>query len=166
MSRSSVGYENPWTTEVAVELAILWKDGRSASQIALVLHQKFTTAFSRNAIVGKLRRLNLRREGFRALPRAPKIPVTPKPRVVVAAPPPAPKEPGPTLMVLEGLPSRQRCKWPIGTPGDADFHSCEAFAILDLDGKPRPYCAPHCQVAYVPRKASSVPLEKTLRRYV
>jgi GcrA cell cycle regulator len=35
------------------------------------------------------------------------------------------------------------CKWPIGHPGDADFHFC---------GKPVqagfPYCTEHCLVAY------------------
>ena len=35
------------------------------------------------------------------------------------------------------------CKWPIGHPGDADFHFC---------GKPAqagfPYCTEHCLLAY------------------
>ena len=42
------------------------------------------------------------------------------------------------------------CKWPIGHPGDADFHFC---------GRPSnagfPYCNDHCLVAYqaqMPRK--------------
>ncbi len=36
------------------------------------------------------------------------------------------------------------CLWPIGDPGDRDFHFCEADT---LPGKP--YCAEHCSRAYV-----------------
>jgi len=39
--------------------------------------------------------------------------------------------------------SEKICKWPIGHPGDADFHFC---------GKPSnagfPYCGEHCALAY------------------
>lgn len=36
------------------------------------------------------------------------------------------------------------CKWPIGHPGDADFHFCTEKA---LSGKP--YCEEHCGTAFV-----------------
>lgn len=38
------------------------------------------------------------------------------------------------------------CKWPIGDPGDEDFHFCGVSAA---DG--RPYCPQHCAIAYVRR---------------
>jgi len=37
-----------------------------------------------------------------------------------------------------------RCSWPVGDPGDKDFHFCEADT---LPGKS--YCAEHCRKAYV-----------------
>lgn len=51
--------------------------------------------------------------------------------------------------------SEKICKWPIGHPGDADFHFC---------GKPSqasfPYCSEHCAIAYqaqMPRRDRSRP---------
>jgi GcrA cell cycle regulator len=47
------------------------------------------------------------------------------------------------------------CKWPIGHPGEPDFHFC---------GKPAqagfPYCGEHCAVAYqaqLPRRDRNTP---------
>ncbi|TQV78416.1 GcrA family cell cycle regulator [Denitrobaculum tricleocarpae] len=42
-----------------------------------------------------------------------------------------------------------KCLWPIGDPGDADFHFCGEPA---LSGKP--YCAEHCAKAYITRSRS------------
>lgn len=42
-----------------------------------------------------------------------------------------------------------KCLWPIGDPGDKDFHFCGAPA---LHGKP--YCAEHCARAYITRSRS------------
>ncbi len=51
--------------------------------------------------------------------------------------------------------SEKICKWPIGHPGEADFHFC---------GKPSqasfPYCSEHCAIAYqaqMPRRDRSRP---------
>lgn len=42
-------------------------------------------------------------------------------------------------------PSTLDCCWPIGEPGTPGFKFCDAKAIMG-----RPYCIPHCQIAYVP----------------
>ncbi len=42
-----------------------------------------------------------------------------------------------------------KCLWPIGDPGDEDFHFCGEPA---LSGKP--YCAEHCARAYITRSRS------------
>ena len=39
--------------------------------------------------------------------------------------------------------SERMCQWPIGDPGDAEFHFCGAPALHG-----RPYCAEHCAAAY------------------
>lgn len=71
---------------------------------------------SRNAVIGKAHRLGLaaRPSPIRA-------------RAEVAAP------------VVTG----RACVWPIGDPGDADFHFCGGRAEPG-----RPYCAGHCAQAY------------------
>ncbi|MBO42905.1 MAG: global cell cycle regulator GcrA-like protein [Rhodospirillaceae bacterium] len=39
--------------------------------------------------------------------------------------------------------SERMCQWPIGDPGDAEFHFCGEPALHG-----RPYCAEHCATAY------------------
>lgn len=39
------------------------------------------------------------------------------------------------------------CKWPFGSPGAADFFFCGGDAEAG-----RPYCKPHCNIAYVPSR--------------
>ncbi|WP_343559300.1 GcrA family cell cycle regulator [Kiloniella sp. b19] len=45
-----------------------------------------------------------------------------------------------------------KCLWPIGDPGDPDFHFCEAPAV---HGKP--YCAEHCARAYITKTKGEAP---------
>jgi len=42
------------------------------------------------------------------------------------------------------------CKWPIGDPGDADFHFCGSPSVAD-----RPYCPEHCALAYISKDRSA-----------
>ncbi len=104
--------------------------------------------------------------------------VPPKPRAQGFAPPPrvaAPKiEKAPTAAELKAaaLPAKARrkassdaadrklfsgalekrkgpkCLWPIGDPGDADFHFCGAPAIPS-----KPYCGEHCARAYITKSS-------------
>ncbi len=83
------------------------------------------------------------------------VPATPAPATAAPAPAtaaPAPAAPRPQTKPAKGgkqarttlLDLNEKvCKWPLGHPGDADFHFC---------GKPSqpgfPYCNEHCLVAY------------------
>ncbi|MGC2083336.1 MAG: GcrA family cell cycle regulator, partial [Bradyrhizobium sp.] len=73
----------------------------------------------------------------------------------------APSEPGSTVVPLvDETPARvenscslfeltnERCRWPISTPGAADFCFCGSTPVEGL-----PYCAGHSRMAY--RVASS-----------
>lgn len=158
-----------WTDERIDLLRRSWESGMTASQIAEALGE----GVSRNAVIGKAHRL-----GLQARPSPVKLgeavaavvdtvvaavagvvegvmaPATPKP----AAPPRRPTRPAvaakPAVTTLLDL-SEKVCKWPIGHPGDADFHFC---------GKPSqtgfPYCSEHCAIAYqaqLPRRDRSRP---------
>jgi GcrA cell cycle regulator len=106
-----------WTPERVEELTKLWATGLSASEIGRRL------CITKNAVVGKVRRLDL---AMRRAPAAPK------------------REPN--VVTLERLKANQ-CSWPEGEPGEDDFRFCGNPAV---DGKP--YCEDHCKIAYVPPK--------------
>ncbi|WP_420349189.1 GcrA family cell cycle regulator [Pelagibius sp.] len=150
-----------WTEERVAELMRLWEAGRSASEIGRLL------GVSKNSVVGKAHRMKLAarpspiKRGGSATSRRAAVPAAPKPAVRVAtqpkierpvsAPAPAPAE------VRRQAPIARRtggkgpnCLWPIGDPGDADFHFCGAPAV---PGKP--YCAEHCARAYIVRSNRS-----------
>lgn len=118
-----------WTEDRIEKLKKLWDDGLSASQIAKELGEGVT----RNAVIGKAHRL-----GLKSRPSPVKTDTEKK----KAAPKPAARASDKKLVTLLDLNDRM-CKWPIGHPGDADFHFC---------GKPSepgmPYCARHCAEAY------------------
>lgn len=148
--------EPAWADTEIAQLRTLCEVGLSASQIAA----KLATGKSRNAVIGKMHRLGLTKQ----VPAAPmneprERPPKPRPMrgtpslpVVARAP-----EPKPLPIVLPvPAPVRQRgervtvttlesgmCKWPIGDPGDDDFHFC---GHAQMDGKP--YCSHHCDRAY------------------
>ncbi len=76
---------------------------------------------TKNSVVGKVRRLDL------AMRRQP---TTPKPQR--------------KIVTLDSLKANM-CSWPEGEPGTENFRFC---GVPAEPGKP--YCAPHCAVAYVP----------------
>jgi GcrA cell cycle regulator len=106
-----------WTEDLVLRLRELWSQGLTASQIAAAL-----PGFSRNAILGKVHRLNL---SSRPSPIQRDLP------------------PKPTLMTLR----EHMCKWPIGEPGTPDFHFCGDETVANS-----PYCAEHHSRAYVPSR--------------
>lgn len=120
-----------WTDERIELLRKLWEKGLSASQIA----EELAGGVTRNAVIGKAHRL-----GLKSRPSPVKTEAAPKKAAA------APKKPKPVVqsqkVSLLDLTERV-CKWPIGHPGDEDFHFC---------GKPSqqgfPYCSEHCAVAY------------------
>jgi len=137
-----------WTDAKKEELRMAWEEGLPASTIA----EKLGEGVSRNAVIGKAHRMGLPARpspvkgadsgmvkgdgdvdgeaGGEAGPR-PRAPAKSRAKVVKVQ-----------LTSLLGL-SERVCKWPIGHPGDSDFHFC---------GKPSqagfPYCGEHCAVAY------------------
>ena len=117
---------------------------------------------SRNAVIGKLNRLNLTRErsgearrptkdaakGIRpkTVPRGPRLQYQML-KALYGEPQPAtddePIQSGQGCSLLEL--NEKRCRWPISTPGLADFCFC---GNTPLDGLP--YCAGHTRLAYRP----------------
>jgi GcrA cell cycle regulator len=165
-----------WTDERIETLRKSWEGGMTASQIADLLGE----GVSRNAVIGKAHRLGLQARPSPVKPGetsvaapAPAVKAPPVVKPVAAAPAleavvaepvlpkPAPKRPSravanakPAKTTLLDL-SERVCKWPIGHPGDADFHFC------GQPSKPSfPYCPDHCLVAYqaqLPRRDRSRP---------
>ncbi len=118
-----------WTDDRIDQLKKLWDEGLSASQIAKELGEGVT----RNAVIGKAHRL-----GLKSRPSPVKADKDKK----KAAPKRAPKKADKQLVTLLDLTDRM-CKWPIGHPGDPDFHFCGKPAESGM-----PYCAGHCAEAY------------------
>jgi GcrA cell cycle regulator len=130
-----------WTSEQISHLTQMWNEGLSTAEIGKRL------GISKNAVVGKAHRLHLdsRPSPIKRIGPRPAISRSvhhhPRPAAPVAAAP-APR-PAPRVVEL----SSQTCRWPIGHPGDPNFHFCSERAI---QGKP--YCIEHSAVAYVKAK--------------
>lgn len=98
-----------WTDEAVAEMARLWRDGWSCSQIARELARKFGGNPSRSAIIGKLHRNGLSRRDQPKVPApgAVRLRATPTPRVKSEA---QPVDRGPLKVGKNGVrpkPSRQ-----------------------------------------------------------
>ena len=157
-----------WTDDRIEMLKSHWEAGMTASQIAEALGQ----GVSRNAVIGKAHRLGLEPrpspvkvteaaaaviEAVVAAAEGEGVTVAP---VVAKAPPkrparaPAAKPVKPAKTTLLDL-SEKVCKWPIGHPGETDFHFCGKPAQASF-----PYCTEHCAIAYqaqLPRRDRSRP---------
>jgi GcrA cell cycle regulator len=157
-----------WTEERVEQLKRLWAEGLSASQIAAALG-----GVTRNAVIGKVHRLSLsgrakpaagpsvrvNRAARPALPASRRIarPATAGNTALKADFGPPLREAALPALIEEELvaPVSQRativtltdrmCKWPIGDPGQEDFHFC---GHSSREG--RPYCEYHARIAYQP----------------
>ncbi|GAB4576320.1 MAG: GcrA family cell cycle regulator [Rhodothalassiaceae bacterium] len=118
-----------WTDEKIAALRKLWDKGLSASQIATEIGDGVT----RNAVIGKAHRL-----GLKARPS----PVKETPPQKAEAPKARRKATKDKRVGLLDLTERM-CKWPIGHPGEAEFHFCGRPSTPGL-----PYCPEHCAEAY------------------
>ncbi len=126
-----------WTDDRVEKLRELWDKGLSASQIAKELAEGVT----RNAVIGKAHRMGL-------ASRPSPVKSDPAKRAAAAAKKkiekktPAKSVPSSGKVTILEL-TESMCKWPIGHPGETNFHFC---------GKPSqptfPYCATHCVEAY------------------
>ena len=128
-----------WNEDNVGELRRLWDAGYSAAAIGRQI------GLSKNAVIGKAHRLGLKARPSPIKRGIAKVLVEP---VVPKVIPPVEKAP-----VMRPLPQAPRksangpaCLWPIGDPGDKDFHFCGRQAT---QGKP--YCTDHCAKAYITR---------------
>jgi GcrA cell cycle regulator len=140
-----------WTTERVERLQIHFEAGFSCREIAASI------GVSRNAVIGKLARLELTRGPARAKPRPEK---TARERSRKSIPrlqyqilqavyenaQPLQEEPIASdyrCSLLEL--SDKRCRWPISTPGAEDFCFCGNTPVEGM-----PYCSGHHRLAYRP----------------
>jgi len=162
-----------WTDDRIALLKKMWKEGKSAAEIAKTLAKGVT----RNAVIGKAHRM-----GLSGRPSPIKKPtVAPKKEVAVAAPKklqaaapvapaahklgkklhPAPGKGSPLLrepeevkvFAREEIPpgggvslldlTERMCKWPIGDPREDDFVFCGRGIRVGT-----PYCPDHAAAAY------------------
>jgi GcrA cell cycle regulator len=146
--------EPTWTDERVELLKSRFAAGLSCREIAGDI------GVSRNAVIGKLSRLNLTREksGDARRPARKDAVKGHRPRTV-------PRLQYQMLLTLYGEPqpavgdepihnehccsllelSEERCRWPISTPGAEDFCFCGNTPVEGL-----PYCAGHTRLAYRP----------------
>jgi GcrA cell cycle regulator len=139
-----------WDDEKVEILKAMWADGTSTKGIGREL------GCSRNAVAGKITRLELPTPERKAAPakpgpvvkeppRAPGIRVV-RPRVphlvLVAPPAPKPKRRAVTLLKMTDC----HCRWPIGDPSQPDFRFYGAPQASLSTGQP--YCPEHHKVAY------------------
>jgi GcrA cell cycle regulator len=133
-----------WTTERVEQLKSFLDAGLSCGQIAREI------GVTRNAVIGKVSRLNLSRlKGPRERNAAPRAA---RPRIVTQHQ---------ILMSIRAQPAAQenlidsrhrcslldlgqgKCRWPISEPGAQDFWFCGDKPVESL-----PYCAGHARIAY------------------
>jgi len=154
-----------WTDGKVKTLKKLWSEGLSASQIANRIGD-----VTRNAVIGKVHRLGLegraksiRTNGLSSVGQLKSnvVSVTYSGNLALKAiidpisdlmPVVQPEtqgfsavqiSPGEHVTILTL--NENRCKWPIGDPGDTDFHFC--------GHEPKnktPYCSEHAKVAFKP----------------
>lgn len=156
-----------WDVEGVEARAVdLYRQGFSATQIAKALHRQFKVSISRNAVIGKMHRLHVKRPGAstpRRIAAAPKpkpaprkIPERPvRPVTIAPGQAPAPKEskapyvpqthaaPAQALLLADLGPCQ--CRWPVGAATGEDQRFC-ASPYAD-DGRRQPYCDQHVEAS-------------------
>lgn len=143
-----------WTPERIATLKALWAKGQSASEMAAELG-----ALSRNAVIGKLHRLGLKRPKSTLHPkkRPTRTTALSVPRAAVPKSLPLPAFKADMFPPLARAPDQypstatltpDHCRWPEGDPKSSCFHYC---------GRPRaedsPYCPHHRARATTGRRA-------------
>lgn len=158
-----------WTDERIATLKKMWKEGKSAAEIAKTLGKGVT----RNAVIGKAHRMGLsgrpspikKPAPVKKEPAAKKAPPhkeAPAPKKSAPAPAPAREKANPALqkeaeelkkIEKEIVPlgggvsllelTERMCKWPIGDPREPDFTFCGRGIRAGT-----PYCPDHAAMAY------------------
>lgn len=166
-----------WTEERVSELTRLWSTGLSASEIGKILGVSKNSVVGKAHRMKLESRPSPIKRNPNGQPRrsraarSRRIPMSDSPLPGAAAPTRPTIAPPPGMSVRESdvdaaaakaLQGAARavsrtaaggrstaCLWPIGDPGDPDFHFCGAPAV---PGKP--YCASHCAKAYIVKNRS------------
>lgn len=148
-----------WSEEREERFRQLWADGVPVTQIGLEL------GVSRNAVVGKRKRMDLPERGSPLMPKGsgrrtynrspqPRPPQLPLPALAsLAAWTRAPViAPVPVRIAPRRAQVAQRacgeCQWPVSGTRRA-WVFCGAPCVLDARGLPSPYCRPHLRLATV-----------------
>ncbi len=135
-----------WTDDRIAILKKLWDDGLTASQIATELGEGVT----RNAVIGKAHRLELKGR--------PSPVKSDSKKAKAKKPKKAAKNSSKKVSLLDL--TERICKWPIGHPGEDDFHFCGQESLAG-----HPYCQNHCAEAYqaqAPRKNQRPAAQRTI----
>jgi GcrA cell cycle regulator len=112
-----------WTEDKIKKLKKLWQTGKPTAEIAKNL------GMSKNSIIGKVHRLNLKERPSPIKKDTKKVQKAPQ-KIVENV----------QLMDLK----LNTCRWPIGDPKDEDFCFCGKQTVTG-----KPYCLQHCQEAYL-----------------
>ena len=162
LSKGAEAMNISWTDEKIAELKSKHQEGWSASEIARLMGG----GLSRNAIIGKMARLNLSNEGrpkcppveLRAKPGKMFKPVKPFVREIPPDPPKpprfkpervcaAPDDPVAPLLVDIMALRESSCRWPYGEPGNGDMRYCGCARPIG-----KSYCQPHMKLSAAPRE--------------
>ena len=139
-----------WTPERESKLRALWKEGHTASQIAVLLGET-----TRNAVIGKAHRLNLETRtvskksstvtkaklGSNVEIKQEKLSRKARFKSLLLDKNFEPENP----KSLEEL-NDEVCRWPIGHPDQADFYFCGRKSMKDFS-----YCKLHVLYAFQPK---------------
>ena len=125
-----------WTDETIKRLKKLWSEGHTTSEIGRMIGK------SKNAVVGKVHRLNLppRPSPIRKAGVMPKAVDSSK---IASKAPPGAQVSG--AAASGGKVKSASCQWPYGHPDDPAFKFC-----LREVQPGKPYCPEHSQIAYIP----------------
>ena len=145
----------PWTAERVEQLRSFVATGMTCSQIAAEI------GVTRNAVIGKIHRLGLGPGRPAAAPARACPPRVRRPhlssqrrllRVIYAEAPRADGGASPEAVPIDSAQrcsllelAQDKCRWPVGDPGAADFAFCGNEAAVGFS-----YCAGHARMAYRP----------------
>lgn len=137
-----------WTEDLVDRLKVLWREGRSAAEVA----RAFKNGVTRSAVLGKVHRLGLSEGRISAKAATPRVKPMPAPR---GRPTSAPrvKAPSPRIAIV-AVPKfgtatilsvrRFDCRWPYGDPERPGFALCGRKVARGA------FCAAHAAIGYRP----------------
>jgi len=140
-----------WTEDRVRRLKTLWLEGRSAEHIG----RELACGITRNAVLGKVRRLGL--SAGRAATAAPEA-KRQAPRAGRTGPPATsvpgaglPRDEEPVSLLDVG---RYQCRWPLADPTSGGFRLCGARVSRGA------YCGRHAAIGYRPARETPRALER------